>query len=366
MVKKSFFKERTVSEIRDLHTHQVFTQKNLVERIDGLDFNGDALEIRTPITPHKFFLNPKTGKYTLSGKQASLKCFKHGDLISLSHPMSKRDCFYSHEIPLQIRAREFSSNSDYFKGKKEEDINYIGYSVSPQWGDRIRRVFPFVFVDQGVQLFAYDENVVHGEGLDVKDLDIQCYDGAARVKREGASVIVSVPSRTKKHPRYRFKLLHVPIFRSQTNLSTVLSLKPAEIIDEEGDIPQGRTLHDNYNIKYTYVDDREGSEVITIYPQIVTTYLGVIKHENAKHNLTPMDMNPFALPSKHRVEFYKKLNNNILIYDPSLTGEIKLRKLHLDEKSILIGRGICKLGHEDFAFWDPERDGKLKDYWPVK
>jgi len=365
-MEKSFFKKRTINEIRDLNNYRTYTQRNLVEKIDNLDPDLDALEIRTIITPHKFFLNPKTGKYTLTGEQASRKCFKHGDLIPLSHPMTKNDCYYSCEIPLQIRARDFSKNSRHFKGKKEEDINYIGYSCSPQWGDRIRRVFPFVFIDQGVELFSYDENVVHGESLDIEDLEIQCYADAARVRREGADAIVSVPSRTKKHPRYRFKLLHTPILRSQSNLSTVLSLKPTEIRDEEtGDIKQGRTLHDRYNIRYTYEDDKEGSEVITIYPQIVTAYLGIIKHENNKHNLTPIDMNPFALPSKQRAEFYKKLGNNILIYDPTLESKDKLRKPHLDEKSILLARGIWKFEHDNFAYWSPERDGKLKDYWSI-
>ena len=77
-------------------------------------------------------------------------------------------------------------------------------------------------------------------------------------------------------------------------------------------------------------------------------------------------MNPFALPSRHQAEFYRKLSNNLLVYDPTLTSKSKLRKPHLAEKSILLCRALAKFGNDDFAFWDPERDGRLKDYdWSI-
>ena len=78
-------------------------------------------------------------------------------------------------------------------------------------------------------------------------------------------------------------------------------------------------------------------------------------------------MKPFALFSRRGVEIYKRLCNNILIFDPTSTNKDHLRKLHLAEKSILLARAIGKFGHDEIAYWEPARDTKLKDYeWEIK
>jgi len=82
--------------------------------------------------------------------------------------------------------------------------------------------------------------------------------------------------------------------------------------------------------------------------------------------MTTMEMNPFMLVSRLGAEFCNKLNNNVLIYDPTLSGKEKTRKPHIYEESKLIARAIGHFGHDDFAFWDWERDGKPQDYdWSI-
>jgi len=349
MAKKSFFKERTKREIQEFRSSRVYRRKGLVEKIDGLP-KDRVLEIRVQIIPGRFFVNVETGA------EASRKAYKHGDLIALSHPKTRGECYTCPDIPLSIRARDFAK----LRQIKEEEINFVGYSVQPTWSDRTKRVFPFVWHPEGIKLFAYAENMTP------KGIVVEPYADAKRVRSEGASVAVEVPSRTRKNPRYKFKLNHVPIVRGRENLASVLTLKPWIIQKDEESVKE-RTLHDIYNIRYTWEGERERSEIITFYPHDVAGYLGIIKSELAKHNLTPMEMNPFALPSQHQADFYTKLCNNVLIYDPTLNSKNKLRKLHLAEKSILLARGIGKFGHDDFAFWDWGRDGKLKDYdWGLK
>jgi len=351
MAKKAFFRERTQKEIKELKSSRAYRQRGLVEKIDGLP-KDRAVEVRTRIIPGRFFVNVG------AGAEASRKAYKHGDLIGLSHPKTKGDCYVCSDIPLAIRARDFAKLGPM----KEDEINFVGYSMQPSWGDRIKRVFPFVWMPEGVKLFGYAENM-SPEGIVVKP-----YADAKRVKSEGASVPVEVPSRTQRNPRYKFKLNHVPVVRGRENLATVLTLKPWIIQNEEDVEPKvGRTRHDIHNIRYTWEEDREGSDVITFYPHDVAGYLGIVKSELGEHNMTPMEMNPFALPSQHQADFYTKLCNNVLIYDPSLSSKDKLRKLHLAEKSILLARAIGKFGHDDFSFWEPGRDGKLKDYdWSVE
>jgi len=354
MAKKSFFRERTVREIQRLNTSQAYSNKGLVEKINDLNPDLDNLQIRTQIIPGKFTRNSKTNV------EASRKCLKHGDLIILSQPELQRDAYNLSEIPLQMRARDFSE----LENMREEEIYFVGYSFRPVQGrDKTKRIVPFVWCPEGLRLFAYAENIAP----EVDGISVESYDDAERVKKEGASVVLEVPSRTKKKERYKIKLMHVPIKRSRENLATVLSLKPAVLIDEETGEPEiGRTPHSDYNIRYTYSTDVEGSEVITFYPQDIAGYVGVIKDQNKKHNLTPMEMNPFALFSKKGAEFYKKLCNNAVMFDPTLERKDQLRKLHLAEKSILLARAIGKYGHDDVAFWDPIRDRKLKDYnWRI-
>lgn len=353
MVKKSFFKERTVNDIRKLSVIQVDRQRGLVERIDNLDPGEEAIELRMQreIVPERFFRNVETGR------EASRKCLKHGALIKLSQPQSQDSALRTREIPLAMRARDFAD----LEAMREEDINFVGYSFRPVQGrDRTLRVVPFVWMPEGVRLFGYAESRVGG-------IKVQSYKDSARVQREGASIVLEVPSRSRKVPRYRFGLRHVPVLRGNENLASVLSLRPFVLQESDSGEPiRGRTAHEDFLIRYTGRDARQESPVITFYPHDLAGYLGIVKNELSEHNLTPLEMNPFALPSRKQAEFYKKLYNNVLVYDLTLSSKSKLRKLHLAERCILLARAIGKFGHDEFAFWDGPRDGRLRDYdWSV-
>ena len=115
MGKKAFFAERTVSEVKTLHGKREHTQRNLVRAIESLDPKADYLEIRASIIPGRFYIGAE------NSAQASRKCFKHGELIALSHPQTKNECDKSPEIPLAIRARDF----EILESMREEDINFV-------------------------------------------------------------------------------------------------------------------------------------------------------------------------------------------------------------------------------------------------
>ena len=337
MSKKSFFKERTVEEIFDLSVKPVSIQRHLVKRILDLDHKKDALELRVQLTPGRFFQNVYTSQ------EASRKCYKHGDLIALDQPQTQEEAYRTEEIPLAIRARCFG----LLQEKKEEEINVIGYSFRPVQGrDRRKRVVPFVWLLEAVRLFGYAENMTRG-------IEVIPYDDASRVKYEGASIICTVPSRVKKKTRYRIRLEHVSVDGVTERRAVAWSLKSNFDIDPE---------HSTWNMRYTWEYDRQGSDRFTFYPHDIAAYISVIGHYWKQHNLTPIEMSPLALPSRQEAMIYTKLCNNVMIYDPTLAGKRKLRKLHLDEKCILLGRSIKILGHDESMYWDPGRDGKLKNY----
>jgi len=337
--RKSFFRERSVAEIRKLELFQSYKQRGLVGKISDLE-NNEGLIIQARIIPGRFFSQESTGE------DASRMCYKHGDLLALIQPRTRQDAYACRDIPLALRAKTFSQIND-----KEAEINFVGYSFWPvQGNDRRRRVVPFVWLPEALRLFAYAENRAGS-------IEVKPYDDAARVKKEGATVMCNVPSRRKKLPRYHVKMAHVPVRGETERRAVVWSLRSDFEVPPE---------HRQWLMKYNYEGDAEGSDVFTFYPHDIAAYIAIVRDYNKQHNLTPLEMNPFSLFSRLGADFHKKLCNNVLIYDPSVKGNGHLRKLHLAEKSILIGRAIKHFGHDEFAFWNPERDGKLRDYnWQV-
>ncbi len=342
MSRKSFFQERTAAEIRKLDVREAYHQRGLVKKIDSLD-EGKGLIVRAQIIPGKFFINAE------NATEAAKKCYKHGDFLGLCQARTQADAYQDKRIPLALRDKAFSALSSI----QEESLNLIGYSFWPVQGrDRRERRVPFVWLPEAERLFAYAENMAGG-------IKVKAYDDAKRVVSEGAKVLCSVPSRTRKKPRYNLRLESVPMDGATERRAVVWGLKSNFEIS-----PEHRELA---TIKYNWEGERRDSDVFIFYPQDIAAYIAVVGDAWKNHNLTPMEMNPFALPSRHQAEFYQKLCNNVLVYDPTLQRKEKLRKMYIAEKSILLGRAISVFGHNDFAFWDPVRDGKLKDYdWSMK
>lgn len=346
MGRKSFFKERSAEQSKKCDLTNVYRARGLAEKIAEIG-DSKVIAVRTSIIPARFY------NQTRESNEAARKCYKHGDFIALSQPKTQGEAFECREIPLAIRARDFGKLEEM----REEEINYVGYTFRPvQGNDRRKRVVPFVWILEGARLFAYAENFANG-------IEVKPYADAKKARFEGADIVCRVPSRQKGKPRYSLRLKHVPVEGSTERRAVCWSLS-SEYPD--GNIPE----HILFNIKYNFQEDAETSNVFTFYPQDIATYIAVIKHYNKEHNLTPIEMSPIALPSKKMADFYTKLCNNVLIYDPRLTAKDnpeKLRKLNLTEKSIVIARAIGRCGHDETMFWDPERDGKLRDYsWGIK
>jgi hypothetical protein len=353
MPQKQFFRRRTEAQIRNMNPRKVYKARGLVEAIDSLDPQEDAIEIRLQLIPGRFYINVDTAR------EASRKALKHGEYggwIKLPYPETEKDSLRSSEMPHQIRERAFTP----LEKMKEEEINIFGYYERPNWGDRRAIAYPFIFIPKGVKIFAYAENQAGGVEIDTK------YQNSNRVWRTGTDVPASVPSRTEKKSRYKFKLQHVPILKSPWNISTILRMRPATILDETGEPVKGRTEHETFMIRHPWIDSPQEDTVIWRYPHDAAAYITIAKHEwQENKNLTPMEMNPFALFGQRAARFYDKLENNLLVFDPSLSSKTKLRHPHDPEKSLLWARALGKFGYDDFGFWNPERDGALKTYWPT-
>lgn len=335
MTRKTFFHERTPAEIRHISS-PVYSARNLVRRI--LDLSPEeGIELRFPIIPGQF------RAHASDSAEASRKCYKHGEYISLSQPKTQGDAFECKEIPLETRARDLSKLEEV----REDSINTLGYSFRPvQGNDRRKRIVNFAWIMEAARLFAYAENNCGG-------VEVIPYSDSKKVSTEGAEVICKVPSRSKKKARYIVRLSHVPMSMNGAGIAIAHSL-----VSDFDRNPE----HSTYNMKYNWENDAEGSSVFTFYPHDMAAYFAVIKKSTTEHKLAPLTFSPIAIPSGLETDFYNRLGNNVLIYDPSLQGKEKTRKLHIAEKSILIARSIGRLGHDATMFWDAGRDGRIQDY----
>ncbi len=118
MARKSFFRNRTPEEIQaSLKIKRVFTQRGLVDKIWNLDTSQEAIELRTPIIPSRFLFRAD------NSAQASRRDYKHGDLITINQPESRKEAHDYPYIPLESRMMALDES---FRGKREEEINSIG------------------------------------------------------------------------------------------------------------------------------------------------------------------------------------------------------------------------------------------------
>ena len=352
MARKGFFTERTVPQIRDLNTRRVHTQRGLVSRVDDLDPASDGLIIYNQLTPGRFFQGG------VDSATASRRNLRKGRYIPLYQPRNLVEALKDPRIPLQFRQESINAA---FKGVREEEIQAVGFSFVPIRGkDLKQRQVPFYIGPEGVRIFTYSENAGEHPGVvgENAGIEIVPYADARRIAREGGKVTVRVPSRSRKQGKYEMKFTNFPLDSTTDRFHN----PRAEIWGLNRDYvvwPKDAF----WRFGYTDGEAWEASDKEQFIPQDVAAYVAVAGRELTQNrNWTPLEMNPFALPSAKQAEFYTKLRNNILMFDPSIDRKDHLRRPHLDEISMLLARQAAVKGHDETMFWDWNRDGKLRDY----
>ena len=83
-------------------------------------------------------------------------------------------------------------------------ILFIGDIVGRVGRNGVRKILPQLKEQyQPDVVIANAENIAHGVGIDSEGIEAQCFSNAKKVRREGTTVVVEVPSRTRKHSRYK-------------------------------------------------------------------------------------------------------------------------------------------------------------------
>ena len=323
MAKKAFFREATKAEIK---------RKALVN-VDG--FIG--------------VMNLKEGEYAVipnflrGDAEAARKFMKHGPEVKLSRCYSLEKAIENRLTPVQRREIAFN---------KIRGHEYCSYSDQPlrTTRDQRKRKIPLVECLEGARIFAHAHQSF-GTFMRVKS-----YADAKRVRKEGADVVVSVPSRTKGERRQQFKFMSVPMIDSPEKYGISLNL------GSDHTCPSKR-----FNIRYRYLEDKESSRVFNFCAHEVAGYFKLAEQEwNENKNIVPLQMCIFAIPTQETVDYYLKWGNNILIRDDSIKAVDGLRKPRKADKEIALWAWVQKYGHDRTFFAKQSVDGSVQDYnWRI-
>ncbi|MEW5896342.1 MAG: hypothetical protein AB1668_01500 [Nanoarchaeota archaeon] len=333
MEARPYFQQPTAAEISRYGSVRDISDK-LVESIRGLS-EDEAVIIKCRLVPERY-ASPQ-------------KFMKHGPDVKIQRFKSLEGAVAANLTPTDLRSSAFN------------DIRatpYCGYTFKPfmRTDKRTRRV-PLVECLEGAHIYCYASQNRPGRGerstpLFPSSITIRPYDDAHKVKVDGAEVVAEVPSRTKRKPRYNFKFRSVPITENRFKWGIAFGLATDHNC-------MGRMYDD---MRYTYLDDKESSEVFTFCAHEIAGYLALIDfYVQRDKNRIPLQMNPFAIPAQETVDYYVRLCKNCLIKTPE---DKKPRKLNRAEKEILLWGMVHKSGYDRtfFAGKRSEKPKKLRDY----
>ena len=351
---KPFFRERTVDQIKSLGPADRYIERDLVRRIVDLSPE-EAIILRAVLVPGRFH----AFKYVETQEDASRACLYHSgeegrenEILYLDQPRTAEQARQTTENPFQVRKRALEALAE----KREQEIDLIGRCFRPfarTPDQRLTRI-PFYVDFKGAKIRAYEERETEqGAVVDTRYTDV------AEVGKQGARIPVRVSSRTSGKKRYPVVLYHVPLIDNPEKRVIAWNIRSQfgnPESEREADEEPGQS--EWARVKYT-------SDTFTAMPQMAAANFAVIQHYLGQGNLTPMEQCQFALPSRFAVEqIWRKLENNVLIYDKTLQRADRLRKPHLAEKSIILARTMARgnFKPEEIFWWEPRRDGKIRDY----
>jgi len=314
-MKKEFFQEATKAEIK---------KKKQVEISKLADVS--------KIMPDEFAVMPS---FIPEDYETSRKFMKHGPEVKIARLYTLDRAIELGQTPLQLRESAFDSMRGH---------EFCGYSFMPLGRDRRKRKVALTECLEGARIFAYSHQVPATE------IKVKAYADARRVKKDGAEVIVNVPSREKDERRMEFKLMSIPFIDSPEKYAIANNFGSDHSCGAK-----------RYNIRYRYVNEKESSGVVNACCHEIAAYLELIQQEWTQNkNIVPLQMCMFAIPSQKTVDFYLKLENNVLVADAE--SEDKLRKPSRAEKEISLWALVHALGHDKTFYADKARDGDVRSY----
>ena len=319
--KKTFFRDTSLAQIR---------KKRLVRvpLSQIVDISDDEYIIIDPLFA--------------GNAQSARKFIKHGPEVKLRREKTIQQAIRDKLTPVQMRAEDFNLLNGTFN---------CAYSFMPLGKDKRKRKVSLRSCLEGARIYAYAHQV-EGIGRERPEIIVKPYDKARRVALEGADIIVKMPSRRQKHPRIEFKFTSVPVVDCPEKYAICLNLGSTHSCPLK-----------QYRIRYKFDWQKESSQVVNICAHEVAGFLAIIDHYyNKEKNIVPLQMSQFAVPTQAMVDYYIKLNNNLLIRDNKLVSKHQLRKLRVADIEVGLWSRVKEKRHDATFFPVGSVDGNIRDY----
>jgi hypothetical protein len=326
-MEKSFFRERTPSEIKKLGLNKVQSMQNLMDIIENTDLN-QGIQLDFKIKPEEW--------------EDSNDWLKHGNFLLLKTPDTIEESIKKKKTPLYGRARACDN--------LKLGTDALGFIYRPVVGeDRIPRAHMFYELLEGTKLLSYIQKMFPKEYIETGE-QFRIYDNAKAVETQGAHAFIRLPSRHKNEQRYEIHPQHIPVVNNDWKTAIAKSYTT-----HYSHAPRNTVFP---NIRYPTKNDLLGEEVRFLTAHDIAAYFVITNYyKKIKKNSVPWDVGLFAKPSKLAAKIHALCDHCILIND-----EEKLRKLHVTERSNLIANSIAVFGHDNILYWNPEKDPKFTEY----
>ncbi|PLW79323.1 hypothetical protein C0585_08310 [Candidatus Woesearchaeota archaeon] len=345
--KKTFFKERSPGQIKKFSTVKNISDE-YVHEIEAIELD-EAVILETQLIPKQNVRKKKFGK----GFSPSREFRKYGGEVHIKSPTLEEIASFR---PVDAR----------FEAMESIDAKaYNGLVFTPFSGDDLRpRKIPLIESLEGAKLYAYaclkhrDEDEPFSISNYFQDkhfksiIELFPYDDARGVEMDGAEIDVKMPSRHKTG-RYKFKLTSVPVIDNENKQKISYSFNSTHECDSKRGI-----------IRFKHPQAEGERNLVTLDSHDVAAYLAVIDMYSRQGNIIPLEQSQIPIPTQRTVDFYEKLNNNVLIKDNG-----KTRPLNLAEKEILLWGLVYKTQGSEKPEDHPTffaKGTKVRDYqWRV-
>ena len=176
---------------------------------------------------------------------------KHGPEIKPRRQYSIEQAIRERLTPVQLREQDFNMLNGPF---------YCSYSFMPLGKDQRKRKVSLRECLEGEKIYSYANQVKGAEII------VRPYADSKRVSRDGAEVVIEMPSRTKKQRRSRFKLMSIPVIDCPEKYAIALNFGSTHSCPSK-----------EFKIRYTYEKSKETSQVFNICAHEIASYLKVIE-----------------------------------------------------------------------------------------
>jgi hypothetical protein len=339
MTRKSKFKEPSKAVILSRKDIDYIAREDLAARL-----------VR-PVSPDNGFIvqgnfgkgfssDRKFRKHAPAIQLASTNLTK-GQMIAATARFDRNPVLRDRSLPLFMRERAISMQLD----PENPPSGFLVYPLL-DWKDRIPRKIPLYHVVDGHRIFAE-------EGVRVVP-----YADAAKVAREGAEVIMTVPSMTEGVNDYEFVSRHEPVLR---NGNMALIGTGITTTHQCGDKQFN-------NMKYGKPDEDKSSKDIIVCKHEVAGRLGLIEFYYCPAegwNYVPLQNSFVPLLSRRFAQGAARALDSVLVEDESAKeGARRPRAGELEEMYWLM---VDQLGPSEALYSHVGRDGKVKNYdWGMR